>query len=1284
MFALMLGAILVMTALVVDGGNLFQKRQSLQNAADASALAAAQQLADPTGSCQGSASVAGCAGVYAGLNGAKNADGITTTTQLPTCGASVTETKPPPDPPGCYVYPYTPPGASSNAYVEVWLTQKAHNFFGGLFGSVFKTTTESARSVGAVTSGNPPPISFAALDSTCENHTLLIKSSGNLTVDSGIYVNSCSGHDAFDVFTGTPGIPGSIKAPKIVTTGGWEVDKGTGVYVGTFPTPPQCVLTAGQTGGGKVQVNPPTTGTGCPITGDTATQCSGVGVPVAVCDPFATFPPVPTLGAGNVGAPVSVVKVSRGLNGDAANVARVVTASPHGLVVGDKVSISGVGTFGNCDFDGTYTVASVPNGSPTTFTYNNGTGCSNVPVIIQKQLSGGVATLTTNAPTTLNVGESDLSVSLIPALNINNPPGATVTGTGATSFSYKPPTFAVGINKKQLQSGTATLTLSPATAGLDPGDTVNISGVGPPFDGQGITVASVAADNSTFTYSNSATTSATSTLTVTAKAAAHGIATLTAANGLIPGDTITVNTGDPRFDGTSGTTYTVAANPAPTATQFSYVDSNLGTMLIVPTKTQMMNGVATITVPNNLTTVDSVSNVSVGNVNYDGGPFPVSHVTGTTSFDYLPAEPVGVDSGSVGTVNGKVAVTLTTSVPHGLATNDTVTVSGGDEVYRTGAAVPITKTGANTFTYAPSQLTGVSFHVVNATSATLTTPGTHHTNITSIKVSGTGMAKLDGTYSTTGANPTLVVTTTGFSLTGSGFGTGHDNTNGKVDVLATMGTTTFTSASETAVNIAAVTLGGSPKVRVPYYLPTTACGNSCGTVTAPGYVPQTTFSPPAALGTATLTGIPVPLDASGTFTPAWMPALFGITAKDLAGSAGIPSPDVITSGTVTLSPGTYYGGICIGVATGQNCGNGGANCTAAGGSTTTIQSYAPPVHLTANIPDNFDPTGTGQISVDDSGPIQKNDVIAIEDEEMLVTGVPDSTTVNVTREQNGTEDGPHPSGAEVKVVITAPNGTAYTPAKKLTADMTASQTTATLNDVTQIAVGDIIQIGTEAMTVSAPLPAGMSKVLNVIRGSLNTTPVAHAKDSPGAPAPVLRISNASAPAPPSVTLQKGVYIMAGGGLSVCGSASLNTPDGVMIYNTNDTAVPTGNGALGQVNINTAGNVHIRPMSDGIYAGMTIFQDRSLALSSMACPHATSSQWDIALQNAAPLPSSGELGSVSGTIYAPFAHATLGDTMSGTSNLAVITSCFYLDGATSTFTHSTSVGPLFGVGATLGG
>ena len=124
---------------------------------------------------------------------------------------------------------------------------------------------------------------------------------------------------------------------------------------------------------------------------------------------------------------MSITKVSRGLNGDGAGVARAVTATPHGLAVGNLVTISGVGTFGGGSFDGTYTVATVPN--PTTFTYADPGG--NVPVITQKQLSGGVATMTTNAPTTLTVGEHDLSVAGITAFNVNPPGGpATVTGTG--------------------------------------------------------------------------------------------------------------------------------------------------------------------------------------------------------------------------------------------------------------------------------------------------------------------------------------------------------------------------------------------------------------------------------------------------------------------------------------------------------------------------------------------------------------------------------------------------------------------------------------------------------------------------------------------------------------------------------------------------------------------------------------------------------------------------------------------------------------------------------------
>ena len=136
---------------------------------------------------------------------------------------------------------------------------------------------------------------------------------------------------------------------------------------------------------------------------------------------------------------------------------------------------------------------------------------------------------------------------------------------------------------------------------------------------------------------------------------------------------------------------------------------------------------------------------------------------------------------------------------------------------------------------------------------------------------------------------------------------------------------------------------------------------------------------------------------------------------------------MITTGSSALTPGTYYGGICIGVASGSNCGNGGASCKAVAGSTTAIQSYQPTkVTLSAGIGD-ADVTGvTTTIQVTPSGEIGPTDVIAIDDEEMKVTGV-SGTTISVTREWNGTEDAAHTSGTEVKDVVTTPNGTTYNP-----------------------------------------------------------------------------------------------------------------------------------------------------------------------------------------------------------------------------------------------------------------
>ncbi|HJQ73395.1 MAG TPA: hypothetical protein VJ814_00815, partial [Gaiellaceae bacterium] len=245
---------------------------------------------------------------------------------------------------------------------------------------------------------------------------------------------------------------------------------------------------------------------------------------------------------------------------------------------------------------------------------------------------------------------------------------------------------------------------------------------------------------------------------------------------------------------------------------------------------------------------------------------------------------------------------------------------------------------------------------------------------------------------------------------------------------------------------------------------------------------------------------------------------------------------------------------------------------------------------------------------------------------------------------------------------------------------TPAPITITLNSVNGFGVGDIIQIDSEAFTVTA-VNAG-PKTLNVTRGTYNTTPATHLNK-----APVLMVLSASAPPPPTVTLAKGVYIMAGGGFSVCGAGAVSAPQGVMIYNTNDPASSASTyGTLGPVNINTAGSVHLGPMNDGIYAGMTIFQDRSLTLNGGTCPGkaGTPADWDIALQSAAPLPVSGELGSISGTIYAPHLRSLFGDTMSGTATLAIITSCIYINGATSTFNFDANPGQLAGVTAGLGG
>jgi hypothetical protein len=77
------------------------------------------------------------------------------------------------------------------------------------------------------------------------------------------------------------------------------------------------------------------------------------------------------------------------------------------------------------------------------------------------------------------------------------------------------------------------------------------------------------------------------------------------------------------------------------------------------------------------------------------------------------------------------------------------------------------------------------------------------------------------------------------------------------------------------------------------------------------------------------------------------------------------------------------------------------------------------------------------------------------------------------------------------------------------------------------------------------------------------------------------------------TLRPGIYIIAGGELTLGGSGVI-VAQGVFFYLTNDPTQSSGMGTYARANINGGGNMHITPMTSGPYRNLTFFQDRNSA------------------------------------------------------------------------------------------
>ena len=78
----------------------------------------------------------------------------------------------------------------------------------------------------------------------------------------------------------------------------------------------------------------------------------------------------------------------------------------------------------------------------------------------------------------------------------------------------------------------------------------------------------------------------------------------------------------------------------------------------------------------------------------------------------------------------------------------------------------------------------------------------------------------------------------------------------------------------------------------------------------------------------------------------------------------------------------------------------------------------------------------------------------------------------------------------------------------------------------------------------------------------------------------------------TITLNPGVYIMAGGGFSKGGGASF-VGDEVLIYVTTNTINPTGDGAPKPFDLTGSGALDLSPATSGIYEGITLWQDLAI-------------------------------------------------------------------------------------------
>jgi len=530
-----------------------------------------------------------------------------------------------------------------------------------------------------------------------------------------------------------------------------------------------------------------------------------------------------------------------------------VTASTNPICSGNNTTLTGSGANTYAwmpgSLSGTSVSVSPPTGN-TTYTVtgtNTGTGCTNTAQL----------TVTVNPTPTVSATASTLTIC--------NGQSTTLTGSGATTYTWMPGSL----------SGTSVIVSPAVTTGY------TVTGTTGTCSNTFVITVTV---NPTPTVTSSAGTNpicAGQSTTLTA----GGASTYVWNPGALPGSPVTVSPG-------ANQTYTVTGTAANGCTSTSQI-------------TVTVNPVPTVTssASTNPICVGGSTNLTGGGASsyvWNPGAIPGSPVTVT---------PAGTTTYTV-TGTGANGCTNTSQLTVTVSPTPTVTAVAAANPICNGSSVTLTASGASTYNWMPGSLSGTSVSVSPSSTTSYTVTGTVGTCTSSFVITVT-VNPSPNVSSSTPANPICVGTT--ITLTGSGAVTyvwNPGNMAGNPVNVTPASTTTYTVTGTdgngcTANSQLTVTVNPTPTITAA---PNSAaiCAGSSVTITASGagtynWMPGSLSGPtqnlsPSSNTTYTITGT----DVNGCTDTVQVPVVVNPLPVVSASST---SPAICFGGSVTLNAG---------------------------------------------------------------------------------------------------------------------------------------------------------------------------------------------------------------------------------------------------------------------------------------------------------------------------------------------------------------------------------------------